>query len=153
MASEVTIPRLGWNMEEGTFVGWLKSDGQHVAAGEPLFSLEGDKATQDIESLEAGILRIPPDGPKDGEKVAVGTLIGYLVAPGEPAPFEADRHSGAAVNRVAQFREGEAPSEPANSRGSDGASPSRDEASHLAARPAHRARAGRRCDRTERKWQ
>ncbi len=59
MASEVTIPRLGWNMDEGTFIGWLKSDGEHVAAGEPLFSLEGDKATQDVESLETGILRIP----------------------------------------------------------------------------------------------
>ena len=101
MASEVTIPRLGWNMDEGTFVGWLKSDGEHVAAGEPLFSLEGDKATQDVESLEPGILRIPPDGPKDGEKIAVGTLIGYLVAPGEPAPFEADRTRNTAVDRVA----------------------------------------------------
>ena len=82
MASEVTIPRLGWNMDEGTFVGWLKSDGQRVAAGEPLFSLEGDKATQDVESLEAGILRIPPDGPKDGDKVAVGTLIALPGRPG-----------------------------------------------------------------------
>ena len=88
MASEVTIPRLGWNMDEGIFVGWLKADGEPIKAGEPLFNLEGDKATQEIESLEAGILRIPPDGPKDGEKVAVGVVIGYLVAPGEPAPFE-----------------------------------------------------------------
>ena len=84
MAIEITIPRLGWNMEEGIFVGWLKTDGETVRAGEPLFSLEGDKATQDIESLEAGILRIPPDGPKDGEKVAVGAVVGYLVGPGEP---------------------------------------------------------------------
>ena len=74
MASEVTIPRLGWNMEEGTFIGWLKRDGEPVAAGEPLFSLEGDKATQDVESLEAGILRIPPDGPNDGDKIAVGVV-------------------------------------------------------------------------------
>ena len=88
MASEITVPRLGWNMDEGIFVGWLKTDGQTVKAGEPLFNLEGDKATQEIESLAAGILRIPPDGPKDGEKVAVGTVVGYLVAPGEPAPFE-----------------------------------------------------------------
>jgi pyruvate dehydrogenase E2 component (dihydrolipoamide acetyltransferase) len=88
MASEVTIPRLGWNMDEGIFVGWLKADGEPIKAGEPLFNLEGDKATQEIESLEAGILRILPDGPKDGEKVAVGVVIGYLVAPGEPAPFE-----------------------------------------------------------------
>jgi len=85
MAIEVTIPRLGWNMDEGIFIGWLKSDGQRVVAGEPLFSLEGDKATQDVESLETGTLRIPPDGPKDGDKVAVGTIIGYLVGPDEPA--------------------------------------------------------------------
>ena len=82
------IPRLGWNMDEGTFVGWLKADGQPVAAGEPLFNLEGDKATQEIESLENGILRIPPDGPKDGDKVAVGAIVGYLVGPGETAPFD-----------------------------------------------------------------
>ena len=88
MASEVTIPRLGWNMEEGTFIGWLKKDGDRVAAGEPLFSLEGDKATQEIESLETGILRIPPDGPHEGERIAVGRLIGYVVEPDEPAPFE-----------------------------------------------------------------
>ena len=56
-----------------------------VKAGEPLFNLEGDKATQEIESLETGILRIPPDGPKDGDKVAVGALIGYLLSPGEAA--------------------------------------------------------------------
>ncbi len=78
-------------MEEGIFVGWLKADGEPVKAGEPLFNLEGDKATQEIESLEAGILRIPPDGPKDGEKVAVGAVVGYLVAPGEPAPFELEQ--------------------------------------------------------------
>jgi pyruvate dehydrogenase E2 component (dihydrolipoamide acetyltransferase) len=88
MASEITVPRLGWNMDEGIFVGWLKTDGQTVKVGEPLFNLEGDKATQEIESLEAGILRIPPDGPKDGEKVAVGTIVGYLLHPGEVAPFD-----------------------------------------------------------------
>ncbi len=50
MAIEITIPRLGWNMDEGIFVGWLKSDGDAVKPGEPLFSLEGDKATQEIEA-------------------------------------------------------------------------------------------------------
>jgi len=108
MASEVTIPRLGWNMEEGTFIGWLKSDGQHVATGEPLFSLEGDKATQDVESLETGILRVPPNGPKEGDKVAVGTLIGYVVESGEPVPFEAEpaRNSPPATTLAQKF-EGE----------------------------------------------
>ena len=160
MASEVTIPRLGWNMDEGIFVGWLKSDGELVAAGEPLFSLEGDKATQEIESLEAGILRIPPDGPKDGEKVAVGTVIGYLVAPGEPAPFEAIR-SNAAVDHVTVSREGEAASEPEIAVASTQPAIHRQrlirlgrslalplEASHLSACPARRPRAGHRCGRT-----
>jgi pyruvate dehydrogenase E2 component (dihydrolipoamide acetyltransferase) len=86
MAVEITIPRLGWNMEEGIFLGWLKRDGQHVVAGEPLFSLEGDKATQDVESLETGVVHIPPDGPKDGAKVAVGAVIGYVIGISEAVP-------------------------------------------------------------------
>ena len=136
MANEVTIPRLGWNMDEGTFVGWLKSDGQRVAVGEPLFSLEGDKATQDIESLEAGILHIPPDGPKDGEKVTVGTVIGWLVAPGEPVPSAGDSsRSPSTPGRRGSRRAGARP-------GAAGASPRCDQAPHIAARPPRGPRAG-----------
>src|SRR5712692_10382699 len=83
MAIEITIPRLGWNMEEGVFVGWLKQDGDTVRAGECVFSLEGEKATEDVECLDSGILRIPPTAPKPGDKVAVGTVIAYLVRQGE----------------------------------------------------------------------
>jgi pyruvate dehydrogenase E2 component (dihydrolipoamide acetyltransferase) len=108
MACDITIPRLGWNMEEGIFIGWLKSDGQPVKAGEPLFNLEGDKTTQEIESLESGILRISPDGPKDGDKVAVGTIVGYLVASGEPAPFESrNQQTEIAASSPAAQREAE----------------------------------------------
>lgn len=90
MAIPITIPRLGWNMEEGTFAGWLKSDGATIQAGEALFSLESEKATEDIECLDAGILRIAPDGPKVGDVLAVGAVIAYLVEQGEAAPFEAE---------------------------------------------------------------
>src|SRR5437016_6946969 len=89
MAIEITIPRLGWNMEEGIFAGWLKRDGEPVKAGEAIFSLESDKATQDIECLDNGILRIPPTAPGEGQTLAVGRVIAYLVQPGEAAPFEA----------------------------------------------------------------
>lgn len=88
MAIPITIPRLGWNMEEGVFAGWLKPDGSTVRAGEVLFSLESEKATEDIECLDAGILRIAPDGPQPGTKLPVGTVIGYLVAEGETTPLE-----------------------------------------------------------------
>ena len=83
MAIAITIPRLGWNMEEGIFAGWLKQHGEVIRAGEPLFSLEGDKATQDVESIDPGILSIPSTAPSVGAKVVVGAIIGYLVDAGD----------------------------------------------------------------------
>jgi pyruvate dehydrogenase E2 component (dihydrolipoamide acetyltransferase) len=94
MAFSVIVPRLGWTMEEGVFVEWLKHEGEPVRAGEMLFVLESEKAAQEIEALEGGVLRIHPDAPRPGTTVAVGTVLGCLVAPGEPAPWEV---SGAAA--------------------------------------------------------
>ena len=79
MPIEITVPRLGWTMEEGTFVGWLKKDGEPVRAGEPLFTLDGDKALQEIEATDSGVLRISPDAPKPGSTVSVGALLGHLL--------------------------------------------------------------------------
>jgi pyruvate dehydrogenase E2 component (dihydrolipoamide acetyltransferase) len=89
MTFEITIPRLGWSMEEGTFVRWLKKDGDTVKPGEPLFELEGEKAAQDIEAVDGGVLRIPPTAPQPGSIVAVGSIIGFLVTNGEIAPTSA----------------------------------------------------------------
>jgi pyruvate dehydrogenase E2 component (dihydrolipoamide acetyltransferase) len=86
MALQITIPRLGWSMEEGTFADWLKSAGEQVRAGEPLFSIESDKVTMDVESLDSGILYLPADAPQTGAVVKVGQLIGYLLAEGEDPP-------------------------------------------------------------------
>lgn len=86
MAFEITIPRLGWSMEEGTFVRWLKKHGEIVKPGDPIFELEGEKAAQDIEAVDGGVLNIPESGPKPGTVVAVGATIGYLLSDGEVAP-------------------------------------------------------------------
>lgn len=86
MAVEITIPRLGWSMEEGVFSQWLKNDGDSVREGDALFELEGEKAVQQVESFDAGILNIPGNGPKPGDVVKVGQLIGYLCGKGEQAP-------------------------------------------------------------------
>jgi pyruvate dehydrogenase E2 component (dihydrolipoamide acetyltransferase) len=85
MPKQITIPRLGWSMEEGVFAEWLKSPGEHVVAGEMLFVLEGEKASQEIESFDAGVLCIPPDAPKPGATVKVGQVIGFLLDQGESA--------------------------------------------------------------------
>ncbi len=97
MAIPITVPRLGWNMDEGVFAGWLKTDGDTVRPGEALFSLESEKATEDVECLDEGILRIPPNAPQAGERVAVGVVIGYLVAAGEAPPFESTAEAAPAV--------------------------------------------------------
>lgn len=73
-------------MEEGVLVSWLKQPGEEVAEGEPLFELEGEKAVQDVSSLDAGTLFLPADAPAVGSTVLVGALLGYLLAPGEAPP-------------------------------------------------------------------
>src|SRR5438876_4365882 len=90
MPIEITVPRLGWSTEEGTFTGWLKQSGDPVSAGEPLFAMESDKVTLDVESLDSGILYLPPGAPAPGAIVVVGQHLGFLLAPGEPAPETLD---------------------------------------------------------------
>ncbi len=86
MAEAIAMPRLGWTMEEGTLVEWLKADGDAVEVGEILFAVESDKALNEIETFSGGILCIPPDAPQPGDTVPVGTLLGYLLQPGEEMP-------------------------------------------------------------------
>ncbi len=91
MAIEITVPRLGWSMEEAIFSSWLKAHGEMIRAGDLLFAIESDKATQDIESFDEGILHLPANTPQQGDTVIVGQIIAYLLAPGETAP---DRGGG-----------------------------------------------------------
>jgi pyruvate dehydrogenase E2 component (dihydrolipoamide acetyltransferase) len=83
MAIEIVMPRLGWTMEEGTFGVWLKNDGDVVKAGDMLFTIEGDKATQEIEALDDGVFRLPANPPKPGDVLPVGALLAYIAKPGE----------------------------------------------------------------------
>src|SRR5690606_25840610 len=78
MASEIRVPRLGWSMEQGVFLGWRKREGDRVEPGDILYELEGERAAQEIEALDAGILHIAPSAPAAGETVPVGALLGYL---------------------------------------------------------------------------
>ncbi|MDX2141472.1 MAG: 2-oxo acid dehydrogenase subunit E2 [Chloroflexota bacterium] len=88
MAVEIVMPKLGWTMEEGILVEWIKQDGDVVQPGDILFTVESDKALNEVESFEAGILRIPPDSDVLGTPLPVGTLLAYIVQPGESPPFE-----------------------------------------------------------------
>ena len=86
MATEIVVPRLGWSMEEGVFGQWLHEPGTLIQPGDLLYVLEGEKAAQDIESFDGGILHVPDQAPGPGETVQVGQLLGYLLAAGEEPP-------------------------------------------------------------------
>jgi pyruvate dehydrogenase E2 component (dihydrolipoamide acetyltransferase) len=83
MATEIKLPRLGQGMESGTIVRWLKSEGEPVEKGEPLYELDTDKVTQEVESDASGVLlRIAV---QEGE-VEVGHTIAVIGKEGESVP-------------------------------------------------------------------
>jgi len=102
MPVEIKVPRLGWSMEEGTFVEWLKRDGEFVEAGQPLFAIEGDKAIQDVEAIGSGILRISPRAPESGAPVRVGVTLAFLVTADEADPFAGPEPGKPATPEVPQ---------------------------------------------------
>jgi pyruvate dehydrogenase E2 component (dihydrolipoamide acetyltransferase) len=81
-------------MEVGRVVEWLKQDGDQVEAGEFLFLVETEKAVTEVEALDSGTLRIPPDAPAVGDDVEVGGMLAWIVPAGEAVPFAADAPGG-----------------------------------------------------------
>jgi pyruvate dehydrogenase E2 component (dihydrolipoamide acetyltransferase) len=114
MASEVKLPRLGQGMESGTIVRWLKTEGDAVAKGEPLYELDTDKVTQEVEAESDGVLLkiVVADG-----EVDVGTTVGIIGAQDEDVTAlveGAQGDNGGAPAEAEQAAEApEAPSEPA----------------------------------------
>src|SRR5215208_5910785 len=82
MATEIKLPRPGQGMESGTIVKWLKSEGESVEKGEPLYELDTDKVTQEVEADASGVLlKIAVE---EGE-VEVGKTIAVIGEEGEEA--------------------------------------------------------------------
>ena len=72
MATEVKLPRLGQGMESGTIVKWLKTEGDAVKKREPLYELDTDKVTQEVEAEAEGVLLT------DRRLVGLGCGLGRL---------------------------------------------------------------------------
>ena len=75
MAVEVLLPKLGFSMNEGQIAEWLVADGAQVKEGDPLFLLEADKSSNEVEAPASGTLRIESTV---GETYPVGTVIAYI---------------------------------------------------------------------------
>jgi pyruvate dehydrogenase E2 component (dihydrolipoyllysine-residue acetyltransferase) len=84
MVTKIIMPQMGLTMEEGKIVEWIKKEGERVEKGEPLFQIETDKVTLEVESPGTGILR--KILVKEEETVPIITVIGYIAEAGEPIP-------------------------------------------------------------------
>ncbi|CAN5337453.1 pyruvate dehydrogenase complex dihydrolipoamide acetyltransferase [soil metagenome] len=91
MATEIKLPRLGQGMESGTIVKWLKSEGDTVEKGEPLYELDTDKVTQEVEADASGVLL--KIAVAEGE-VEVGKTIGVIGEQGEKVATQDEQPSG-----------------------------------------------------------
>lgn len=75
MATDIIFPKIGFSMTEGVLAEWLVADGATIREGEPLYAIESDKSTNEVESPATGTVRktgVP------GETYEVGTIIGSI---------------------------------------------------------------------------
>src|SRR5205085_11145956 len=103
MATEIKLPRLGQGMESGTIVKWLKSEGDQVEKGEPLYELDTDKVTQEVEADASGVLL--KIAIAEGE-VEVGKTIAVIGEQGEAVEVSEDaQEEGSPARAREQERE------------------------------------------------
>ena len=75
MAVEVILPKIGFSMTEGLLAEWMVEDGGQAIEGAPLFALESDKSTQEVDSPASGTLKIIKEV---GDTYDVGTVLGII---------------------------------------------------------------------------
>lgn len=123
MPELVPMPKLGFDMAEGTLVRKVKKEGETVRKGEVLAEIETDKATVEVEAYVSGVVR----GwlVDEGQKVPVGTHMAVIAAPDEKVDMAALRQQA-----------GAAPSAPAAAPAPGPAAPAEAAAPKPAAAPA-----------------
>jgi len=81
MPTEVLVPPLGQTVDVVKLVSWYKNEGDTIQQGEPLFVIETDKASLDVEAPASGILHRVTAAP--GDDVNALSVIALIAAPGE----------------------------------------------------------------------
>lgn len=113
MAENIEMPKLGFDMAEGTLVRWVKAEGEQVTKGDVLAEIETDKATVEVQSFSTGILL--RQLVESGTSVPVGQPIAVLGQPGEKIDSPVGKKETATENiKVipveAEKKQGSAPS-------------------------------------------
>jgi pyruvate dehydrogenase E2 component (dihydrolipoamide acetyltransferase) len=101
MAETINMPKLGFDMAEGTLVRWVRTEGEQITKGDVLAEIETDKATVEVESSASGtVLRLLAN---QGDVVPVSAPIAVIGEPGEKvgdvpvAPVQAESSQQASL--------------------------------------------------------
>src|SRR5881409_875451 len=91
-AVDVVMPQMGVSVSEGTITRWLKKEGEHIEADEPLLEISTDKVDTEVPSPAAGVLS--QILVQEGATVDVGTKLGQIGgAPAAPEPEPATQQA------------------------------------------------------------
>lgn len=86
MATTIVMPQMGYDMQEGRVVKWLKQEGEEIARGEDVAEIETDKAVIPVPATEGGVLRKVLVG--EGSTVPVGEVIAVMGTADEELPAD-----------------------------------------------------------------
>jgi len=138
MATVVKMPKWGLTMTAGTVTGWLCAEGAEIAAGDPIFTVETEKAVNDVEAPSNGILlKIVA---VEGSEVLVSGPVAVIAAPGETV---SDDELSTLIAEASPSGKTTAPGgRTAVGAGRSARAASRDDSGRVNASPAARRRAG-----------
>ena len=132
MAKTLMMPKMGFDMEQGKIVRWLKQEGDAVERGEKVVEIETEKVTIEVENFDDGILHTIVA--REGEEVPVGEPIAVVAQPGEDVDL-------AALNITVSAAPATEPATPAEAAASNGAAVEAPVPEAAPAAPAGRVRA------------
>lgn len=87
MVYEVVVPKLGVSVNEAKILQWLKHEGDMISAGEPIFAVETEKTTVDVEANVSG--KIAKILHSEGETLQAGRVVALVAQPDEEASPQA----------------------------------------------------------------
>lgn len=99
MPTNVTMPALGTISDETKLIEWMVKEGETIKKGQVLFTAESDKATQEVESLESGV--IAEIITKPGSMAKTGEVLAVIIQPGEKYMGPIKKESGSKKERQA----------------------------------------------------
>ena len=101
MSVAVIVPAVGESITSGVLSAWHKKDGDHVAVGDLLFTLDTDKVSSEVTALESGVLKIKI---AEGSEVPIGSTVAEIEAGAAPAKAKVEKPTAIVEEKKAETK-------------------------------------------------